>query len=326
MNNVEARGAAELDALRIAISLATAENRRSGTGVADQLFRPKTTQCLRDAFFKIVAACRANLLFECGAHEASASTTFCETPGRRAIAIEANPVTFEAKTRLAERSGVTTINCGLGAESGEACFYVPKGFSTPADASFLKKPGGDYHPVMVRIETLDAISQEYVGPDDIIALWVDVEGLALAFAKGGESTLRDPRCRLLMIEVENQQFWSEQPVASEVNAFLSSCGLVPILRDMESPGQFNLIYVKADQVGALEDLIIEYWQKLSKIKLSRHEMAIRKSRNLAGRFKEGLDPSEHPYLWKFAHRVAAALGSVSSAEKLSRKTSESSRT
>lgn len=310
------RSDAGLPLLRVAIGLSTANSFPRSSKEAEQIYRSKTAKLLREAFFSIADLSGASILFECGAHEAAASTTFCATAGKRAVAIEANPITFRLKTSAVACPAVTALNRGLGDAEGVATFHVPKGELAPGNASFLRKPGRDYTSFEVAVETLDKLAQTYVQPEDVIALWVDVEGLALNVSKGAEALLRDNRCQVVMIEVETKSLWLEQALEKEVNEFMLTCGMTPILRDLEFPGQHNLIYVRAGADGRFEETIISFWQAMSRVRVSWRELAVRKVRNALGAAKERVSRRHFPTLWKAVNVVAARLGSISSKEDL----------
>lgn len=306
---------ADLNSLRVAISLATAHPNPQGPDEAiGQDFRALSAQALREAFFNIADALKATILFECGAHEASTSTTFLKSGAqRRAVAVEANPWTYEAKTKLAEQHGVIVLHRGLGAEQGEAMFHVPQGHPTWGNASFRKDKDASYDSVPVPVETLDSLTPQYVRPDDVAAFWVDVEGLALEVLQGGPNTLAASTCRLIMIEVETQQLWSGQAVLADVDKVLVSHGFVPVLRDVEYVGQFNLIYVRGSDVNLLDEIIMAYWRSLSMAcRASPGRSSAPPGRLAASKLKHAILGLRNPQLNGLVHRAASALGSHSS--------------
>lgn len=301
-----------MNGLRSGLGIATASHARRLRGDSLRRFRTKTAAWLDDSFFKILNAAGVNLLFECGAHEASASIAFVTAGERRAIAIEANPHTFSTLTSDAERFGVVAINCGLGREDGEAIFNVPAHNSGAGNASFLKRDGVEYNSTTVPVTTLNTLALKHVHPDNTIALWLDVEGLAFDVLSAGERILQNPRCRVLKVEVESKRKWSEQRLADEVDRLLTSFGFIPVLRDMEYVDQYNVIYVKRDALVELDAVLLECWQNLGNLRLERGHAL----RPLGARLKAKLLAGGRDYL--FIHRLAALLGSRSSALYLER--------
>lgn len=310
--------ASNLNTLRVGVSLATASKIKSLTNWEEHFFRSKTADWLNESFFKILNVCGTNTLLECGAHEASASIKFSRTPNSKAIAIEANPYTFREKTQHAEQFGVVTINSGLGSKQGEANFYVPTGNHSAGSASFLQKPNENYDSISVPVDTLDNVAQKHISTGDRIAIWIDAEGLALEVLKGGKSILNNPCCHVIKVEVENHQFWSNQALEDEIDRYLTHFSFTAILRDIEYKNQYNLIYVKNDWLGALDETIIDCWRELSHVRVKQFEGAIVRLRNYVSTLKKRLGKLQNSRFNYFVHKIASALGSKSSREFLER--------
>jgi FkbM family methyltransferase len=305
MTTVE-RGAA-LNSLRAAAAIATAPQLSRLSGDALQYYRYLTTHWLDRAFLDLAAALDTNMLFECGAHEAAASIAFARS-GKSAIAIEANPGTYEKVTKKAEEHGVIVLNCGVGQQPGERTFYVPQDMELPPNASFLTRPEREYDEVPIRVTTLDSLAGKYLKDDDRLAVWIDVEGVAAEVLRGGLSMMQDRRCKMLKVEVESQQFWTGQSLCDEVDAILIDCGLVPVLRDIEFPHRHNLIYVRSELVTELDELLIQKWAELASIKPVHVPLSIRTAVHAVR--SRIMSEDSGPLIF---HRVAAALGSISSA-------------
>jgi FkbM family methyltransferase len=270
-------------------------------------FRRDTASWLNRGFFKLAEALQAEFLIECGAHEAGASIKFVKEPGRRALAIEPNPYTFEHLTRRAERRGVTPLHVGLSDKQGRATFYVRQGAERAGNTSFLKRPSEVYDEIEVNLTTLDAVAAAHASDANSIALWVDVEGLTYQVLRGGSSLLRSPRCKLIKVEVETKPQWEGQKLAEQVDALLGEFGLTPVLQDIEYETQHNLIYVRSDSVGAIETIVETELATLSKI---RPRFFPRPFKSIIHDAKTRLMSEDGPL---FLHRAAAALGSASSA-------------
>jgi FkbM family methyltransferase len=306
----------DLDQLRTGVSIATARHARLSLRQHDYL-RQKSAQCIDEYFFKILAACEVTEFVECGAYDAATSVRFLRAGGRKAIAIEANPNTYSAMTRLAQEHGVVTVNCGLGSEVAETEFFIPKSDSHAGNASFLRKPGENPYAVKVSVDTIDNIVEKHIEPRCFIALWVDVEGLALDVLKGGTAVLKGKNCRVVKVEVETKRFWQGQALASEVHRFLSRFRYRAVLRDIEYANQYNLIYVREELVDGMEEILMQCWRELANLEFDwadrrravRDHLAVLKRRlTLTG--------GETSRASMFLHRCAALLGSKSSAEFL----------
>jgi hypothetical protein len=201
------------------------------------------------------------------------------------------------------------LNCGVGSHSGEANFYVPRNPEQAGNASFLRQAGLEYTCISMRMTTLDALGGEYLKSDDRLAIWLDVEGFAADVLKGGLSILKDPRCRILKVEVETEPYWEGQVLADQVDNLLTECGFTPVLRDIEYANQYNVIYVRRELSPGLDEMLIHQWAKLAAIRPVRFPAGLR---SVAHVLKRGLlHDSPGPLL---VHRAAAALGSISSAK------------
>jgi FkbM family methyltransferase len=310
------------------VASAIATNTENITPQNYDRFRHKTALWIDESFFKILSGCGVTGLIECGAHEASASINFMRTGGRRAVAIEANPITYEMKTKLAEQHGVLSFNCGVGKEVGEIDFFIPQHDQTAGNASFLKKPNVNYESKKVSVDTINNIFHKHFKRGEVLALWIDVEGLALDVLKGGDSLLKNDICQVIKVEVENIPFWQNQSLARDVDNYLTSLDYKAILRDIEWNGQYNLIYVKEKYIDCIDDILIDCWRELAWLKISRSEKIddwrkhshfrtkcpdrINNPRELLVYVKYWLTRSDESFLSIFTHNIAALLGSKSS--------------
>jgi len=322
----------DIDQLRMGVATAIAINTENLTAQNYDRFRRKTALWIDESFFKILYGCGVTGLLECGAHEASGSVNFMQAGGKKAVAIEANPITYNAKTKLAEHYGVVSLNCGVGKEAGEIDFFIPQNDQVAGDASFLKKPNVIYESKTIFVDTIDNIYHEQFESNETVALWVDVEGLALDVLKGGGSLLRSDNCLVLKVEVENISFWENQSLVRDVDNYLANFGYKATLRDIEWNGQYNLIYVKENLIDHIDDILIDCWRELAWLKLSLPERiegwkeqyqpgisSSHKINNLPIIFvyiKHWLTRSDTSRFSIFIHNVAALLGSKSSKQFL----------
>jgi FkbM family methyltransferase len=219
-------------------------------------WRRWTEARLDDLFFEVCRQLRVRTLIECGAHAAEASLRFvAEQHGRVAIALEANPFTFEKKTLLAQSGRVTVINEGLGAEPGRLSLRIPDkdgtGNRVSLMASFLEETAGrPVHTVEVPVTTVDEVCVRF-GAEGPIALWIDVEGYGGQVLRGGEQSISSD-VDVVVIEVSESGRWVGEARASEVTAWLAAAGFTRMARDCAKSdnSQYNIIFVRrADQIA-----------------------------------------------------------------------------
>lgn len=243
----------------------------------------KTARWLDQCFFEILVRLELENFLECGARAAGASQRFMDSIGRRAVALEANPLTFEQRTKKAANKGVTVLNCGVGPDDDEMRnFFMPKNYLTAGNASFMRADKNEYEAQTIRMRTIDSLCREYFPGQQSVALWIDVEGLSLDVLTGACDLLDSGRCLALKIEIETARLWRNQRLASEVDDYLGQHGYVPLLCDFEYDYQFNVIYVRKNRVDELDYLTHQQLFALSK-RRTTYLQKIFKSRNYVWR-------------------------------------------
>lgn len=271
-----------------------------------------TAQLSEEFFFRFASKLQVNFLLECGANAAETSIRFATEMKGKAIAIEANPATFESRTSKAADKGVIPICTALGDEKGQVELMVPKeGRVVYEGASSLLRRDDDlaYDTYQVEKDRLDSIIKDFeVGKEDQIALWLDVEGLALEVLNGAENFIQEKNIVMLFVEVESEAFWKEQKTATDIDDFLSKHKFTPVIRDIQSAGQFNLLYVRDDLLDECDELIIDYWRNFNKLGLGWKYKLIS--------LKKKLTSNPHSLSSKLVHFVGFLLGSSSSRKAL----------
>ena len=234
-------------------------------------WRGRSAALLGTYFLALCEDLGVGLLLELGAQRADTSIEFVRRLGGRAIAFEANPITFDVLTKPAARAGVDVRNLAVGGTTGQATLHIPAdpgGPLTSGSASLLETViPGRQETVSVPMTTIDDIvtTTELTTP---VALWVDVEGLAHEVLSGGPTLLADERCCLIMVEVEGAAKWRGQATSGVVDALLRRHDFVPVMRDAQWETQYNLVYVKARLVDAIENRISLFWGELAAIRPS----------------------------------------------------------
>lgn len=222
--------------------------RANGAGrAAANLYQQRSVALLADLFQALCDIRGVETLVECGAMEASASREFRRrNPSRVAVALEANPKTFERLTRSAIDEGVLALAEGVSDQSGTFKLLIPAKSSTSM-ASFrrqVKERGTVIDEVLVPVTTLDLLDKrlEFEGP---IALWIDVEGVSLQVLKGAQSVLA--RTVLIMIEMHDAQIWHGQSDSKNVMQHLSGAGFMPLARDFQTGDNlYNVVLARSD--------------------------------------------------------------------------------
>lgn len=192
----------------------------------------------------------AEVICDVGAFDCFHSRRF-RAMGAKVIALEANPVNFDALARDASlaAAGIELFNYAAWNRDEEITFNVID--ATARDVAWRKMissireraPDTNYasQPVRVRGVRLDSfLTDVLAGPAHAIALWIDVEGAAYEVLEG-IAGIRDRVC-LVHVEVETRAFWKGQRLWPDIDALMRQFGFTPIAR---RPGdeQFDVVFV-----------------------------------------------------------------------------------
>ncbi|QDL93336.1 FkbM family methyltransferase [Paroceanicella profunda] len=187
---------------------------------------------------------------EIGAFEAGMSRmAIALKPGIRACAVEANPHVYGRFAREAIHAGVTYLHAAVSDRIGIARMRIPRTIDgreiDPVNpiSSLRERSWGEvtYEEVTVSTVTLNAL-RRMLGVRPPHAVWIDVEGAQLQVIRGGGKVLADTA--LLFIEIESVPYWKGEALEFEVIGALAPFDLLPLVRDFEAPGQFNVLFVK----------------------------------------------------------------------------------
>jgi FkbM family methyltransferase len=219
--------------------LSTQEGRTASAAALAELFK---------ALVLMVA--RPQVTLELGAHAAAFSRAVkAEMPQAQVHAVEANPYCHARFQAEAAAAGVGYHHLAVGEEVREAVFKIARRRDgkelspTRGSNSLRTKPlDVDYEDAAVSMVTVDhfVAGQGLAGRPT--AMWIDVEGCAFEVLSGARRTLEDTT--LLMVEVEDKPFWTGQKTAPEVNRLLLRSGFIPVARDFEYKGQYNLVFLR----------------------------------------------------------------------------------
>lgn len=222
--------------------------------------RQRSVALLDDLFFDLLGMADPEVFVEAGAHDASTSLRVAGLGVPRVIAFEANPVNHRHFSSLTDfrAAGVDYVHAALTDEPGPVVLHreVDVDGSEYVGHSSLAQRNHEISPVPTPVYdvTVDGVRlDDAVGPCTRSALWVDVEGFNGPVLAGGPDLLGS--CAVIKIEVEDVEMWHGQALAVDVLATLLDSGLVPVARDVQSPGQYNVVAISstlAKQDGVME--------------------------------------------------------------------------
>lgn len=206
---------------------------------------------VRKTFLDLTARVQPTLTLEVGAFEADFSLWARKRlPEARVMAFEANPHAYELFREKVTAAGVEYVNACVGPETGTVTINVPRDFKgkqfelgmnqmASLRTSLVTEEHEQVEVPSVRLDDTVAI-----GPDDRLVAWIDVEGALEQVLPGCRETLS--RASVAFVEVEDEPIWDGQWLDLDVVRWFDEIGMVPILRDMQRPGQYNLILVNEE--------------------------------------------------------------------------------
>ena len=269
----------------------TLELRKSNNLLLSKLFPFSTsrllgqisTQELDSLYYKLLKQLNVDFLIECGAHEATASLNFVKNGGN-SLAIEANPFVFKNITPKSFDNYVS-VNFALSNKKDKVDFYFPIDNNNSGQSTFSPKKGIKYDKIEVNTIELDELIKQKGIENQNFAFWIDVEGHQKEVFEGSMGSLQN--CRLIKIEVEDVELFTDQKwLVHSVNEFLEKNDFVPVFRDFEYVGQFNIIYVKKIFLEEIITLVDSSKENLKKqIGLKKIILFLTKKQNFLSEIK-----------------------------------------
>lgn len=229
---------------------------------------------LRRLFFDTLDQTQSTVFVEIGCHHAEASRQFVEgRDGRRAFAFEAIPAIFEEALDLCRDLPIQLFNLAVGSRDGETIFHVPredrlKVWGSTRKRTDVQVPTDQIVVEMARLDTLaDRLDMTVSGR--AAALWMDVEGAVLDILRGGASFLRSS-VSVLYVEMYERAFFESRLDTLDIYELLIEAGFIPVARDNQFPGAYNLVAVHQNVYRHCYELIASHHIKTRKIGLAAH--------------------------------------------------------
>lgn len=217
---------------------------------------------LRELFFKLVTELRLDCLLEVGANQAETSRRFVhENPGGRAVAFEASPDNFRRATQEPLPDRMEMTNCAVGGRTGTVSIFVPQDQRIAGLTSTRRRIDADLKVTEVRVPmiTLEEAGRRLPslsGHRDV-ALWVDVEGAALEVLTSGPSLITK-RVGALYVEVGDRNVYEGGGTVLEILALLSGMNFIPVARDNQYRGAWNLLAVHETAYFSARDTLAQW--------------------------------------------------------------------
>lgn len=223
---------------------------------AGKLPRAEVGERVERTFRELCREVAPTVSLEVGAHEARFSRWLKgEVPTAQCWAFEANPYVHKKYVDRVTDSGVDYRHLAISDVNGTVELGIPRELhNTDRGRRFGKSRTNrmaslSQHRYAERTDTVTVPSVPLddfvsVADDDVVVAWIDVEGASGPVLSSGEKVLS--RASLVYIEVESEPVWDGQWLDVDVARFLSGCGLVPVLRDVQRRHQYNVVFASAD--------------------------------------------------------------------------------
>jgi len=223
--------------------------------IREKLLRKKSVQILDIFFFNCIDILDVKEFIECGAREASASKRLSKK-GVKAIAIEANPITFN-KLTLPDSNKVLCFNVGVGDSEEEISFYIPTNDLMAGHATFQPKEFDNYENKKIKVKKLDDLLNDCKFGSHPGALWIDVEGYQRQVLDGSKNYMKNPNLLIVKIELEQNPVFKGQSTSEIIDDKFKSFGFELIFCDDQGGYQFNAVYIRKTSI----DLIAQNLEK-----------------------------------------------------------------
>jgi FkbM family methyltransferase len=190
---------------------------------------------------------RPTVSLELGAHEGAFSEWSKRTfPDATCVALEANPFVHAKHQEHLAELGVDYHHLAAGPTNGLMCINIP--------TTIRGKPRGRENRMASLVTHRQAGGQESIevpavriddwldlADHDRLVAWIDVEGASGLVLPGARETLA--RAKAVYIEVERADRWPGQWLDVDVARFFADIGKVPVIRDIQRPGQYNVVFL-----------------------------------------------------------------------------------
>lgn len=243
-------------------NLSSRENRNQNALDLSSFFYSLITDFLKPDYF-----------FEIGAFNAEFSRRIKPLlPDTKIFAFEANPYNYKKFESLVSNAGVEYIHSAISNEVGTVTFNLQQSIDgvrvdpIRGNNSLLERnqEAVDYEKITVPCDTVDNRFSTLIEPGDTIAMWIDVEGMAYQVFDGADSILS--HTKIILVELEDRDYWENQHLSTDIIERLYHKGFLPIARDFEWVGQYNVIFVHNDLLGSYQfkELLAQYYSSLRK--------------------------------------------------------------
>jgi len=219
-------------------------------------FFRETNRCHERMFFDLlVRVMRPSHFFEIGAYEAkTARQVAARLPDAGCFAFEADPDVYRHFKALHNKGNTPPnfnyIHCAISDYDGQARFQkqanLKPGLGTLPPNNSLRQKHAEigYAEVDIPCQQLDTFIAPFIKEVHSTVLRIDVEGACYEVLSGSDQLLGS--CIAIYAEVEDMEIWKGQKTVFDIYDMLDERGFVPVTRDVQTPAQYNVLWLKKD--------------------------------------------------------------------------------
>ncbi|NEQ76787.1 MAG: FkbM family methyltransferase [Okeania sp. SIO2C9] len=241
--------------------------------ISNKQNRVLSNKILVELFLDIAKLLKPDNFFDIGSRDGSASITFKKAvPTVKCYAFEGNINNYETFKDREEfkQLSIDYRYLAVSNYNGVADFYIPTEINgnqlskNIGNASLMTRETKDcqYQSTRVNCTRLDDFclnNNIELDKNKNLALWIDVEGAALQVIEGAKNCLA--QTSLILVEVEEHQYWNNSPLADQIINELIFNNFIPVTRDFERLMQYNLLFINSQYLNQCKGLIYKFFSK-----------------------------------------------------------------
>lgn len=239
---------------------------RDSVPIKETLWRKSTNDLLVQTFLNLTEQGEFDFFVEMGAYDGSISLEIEKRGIANIIAFEANTYTHNKFADNFAESKVKYLNLGISNKEEKLIIKVPnhsQDYELPNSSFLNRSEGSSFRELEVDCISLDKILDYLPNTATRGAAWIDLEGFAYNVLTADSVFLK--KIDIFLLEVEDFEYWQNQKLVIDVIELLLSKNFIPLIRDFEGRGQFNIIFVAQNSKLVSNSIISEYYRCINNL-------------------------------------------------------------
>ncbi len=229
-------------------------------------WRKSTHQILVNCFFDLLMGSDCDFFVEIGAFDGSTSLIVEALGIENIVAFEANPFTHKKFVNNFLDTRVKYLNLGLSSKEEVIKLKIPDhshSLELPNSSMLQRSEDSNFTEVEVNCISLEQVSKYLPSKVSKGALWIDIEGMAYEVLSASTALLSS--VDIIFAEVEDFKYWKNQNLAIKVFELMITKDFIPLIRDYEGRGQYNVIFVRKELANIFNSFVSEYLIEIKRL-------------------------------------------------------------